>query len=119
MSTTSGVNSVTLVGHLTRDPELRYLPDGRAVCDMRLAVNGSGDSAVVFIDVTSFGKPAEACAQYLTRGREVAVTGRLAYHQWQAPDGSSRSKHSVIGRVHFGRRRPEKASSSPATSPAT
>jgi single-strand DNA-binding protein len=104
MSSTTPVNSVTLAGRLTRDPQLRYLPNGRPVCDMRLAVNGSGD-AVTFIDVATFGKPAEACAQYLSKGREVAVTGSLVYRQWQAPDGWQRSKHSVIGRVQFGPQR--------------
>lgn len=99
------VNSVTLVGRLARDPVTRSLSDGRTVCDLRLAVGGVGDTPPLFIDVTSFGKPAEACSRYLSKGREVAVEGRLAYREWTAQDGSKRSKHSVIGRVQFGARR--------------
>lgn len=100
MSTTD-INTISLSGRLVRDPQLRHVGDGRAVCDLRIAVNGSGDD-VTYVDVTSFGKPAEACAQYLTKGRQVSVTGRLAYREWTANDGVRRSKHSVIGRVHFG-----------------
>jgi single-strand DNA-binding protein len=55
-----------------------------------------------FIDVATFGGGAEACAAYLVRGRQVAVTGRLVYREWEAEDGSKRSKHQVIGRVAFG-----------------
>jgi single-strand DNA-binding protein len=102
MSTSApNVNSITLVGHLTRDPELRSLPDGRAVCDMRLAVNDR-DEQPLFIDVATFGASADACAKYLTKGRQIAVTGRLGYREWQAEDGSKRSKHEVTGRVAFG-----------------
>ena len=102
MSTTApNVNSITLVGHLTRDPVLRSLPDGRPVCDMRLAVNDR-DEQPLFIDVATFGASADACAKYLTKGRQLAVTGRLSYREWQAEDGSKRSKHEVTGRVAFG-----------------
>jgi single-strand DNA-binding protein len=104
MSTSApAVNSVTLVGHLTADPVLRELPDGRAVCDMRLAVNDQRDQPL-FIDVTTFGAAAAACEKYLAKGRQIAVTGRLIYREWQAPDGTRRSKHAVIGRVRFGAR---------------
>jgi single-strand DNA-binding protein len=98
------VNSVALVGNLTSDPELRSLPDGRSVCDMRLAVNDQPDQPPLFIDVATFGASAEACAKYLGKGRAIAVTGRLVYREWEAQDGSKRSKHSVIGRVRFGGR---------------
>jgi single-strand DNA-binding protein len=96
------VNTVTLVGQLTADPELRQLPDGGRVCDLRLAVNGQKDQPPLYIDVATFGKSADASAQYLSKGRQVAVTGRLVYAQWLAKDGGKRSKHSVIGRVSFG-----------------
>jgi single-strand DNA-binding protein len=98
------VNSVTLIGNLTSDPELRSLADGRNVCDMRLAVNDQSDQPPLFIDVVTFGASAEACAKYLGKGRPIAVTGRLVYRQWEAQDGTKRFKHSVVGRVRFGGR---------------
>jgi single-strand DNA-binding protein len=105
MSTSApAVNSITLVGHLTSDPVLRSLDDGRKVCDMRLAVNDQRDQPPLFIDVATFGPSAEACARYLAKGRQIAVTGRLIYREWEADDGSRRSKHAVIGRVRFGGR---------------
>jgi len=105
MSTSApNLNCVTLVGHLTADPELRSLPDGRSVCDMRLAVNDQRDQPPLYIDVASFGASADACAKYLAKGRAIAVTGRLIYREWEADDGTKRSKHQVIGRVRFGGR---------------
>jgi single-strand DNA-binding protein len=101
-SNAPNVNTVTLVGQLAADPELRSLPDGRSVCDLRLAINDQRDQPPMFIDVATFGGGAEACAAYLARGRQVAVTGRLVYREWEAEDGSKRSKHQVIGRVAFG-----------------
>lgn len=107
MSTSDlAVNSITLVGHLTSDPVLRELPDGRAVCDMRLAVNDQRDQPPLYIDVATFGAAAAACEKYLAKGRQIAVTGRLVYREWHAPDGTRRSKHAVIGRVRFGGGRP-------------
>ena len=105
MSTSApNVNQITLVGHLTTDPVLRSLPDGRSVCDMRLAVNDQRDQPPLYIDVASFGPSADACAKYLAKGRAIAVTGRLVYREWEAEDGTKRSKHQVIGRVRFGGR---------------
>jgi single-strand DNA-binding protein len=105
MSTSApAVNSVTLVGHLTSDPVLRSLDDGRKVCDVRLAVNDQRDQPPLFIDVATFGGSAEACARYLAKGRAIAVTGRLIYREWESDDGTRRSKHAVIGRVRFGGR---------------
>jgi single-strand DNA-binding protein len=95
------MNRLTLVGRLTRDPELRALPSGQSVCKMRLAVDGRREDDTVFIDVATFGAQAEACARYLTQGRQVSFDGRLAFHQWTAEDGSMRSKHSAIGHVGF------------------
>jgi Single-strand binding protein family len=78
MSTTPpNVNVVTLVGQLTTEPELRSLPDGRSVCDLRVAVNDQRDQPPLFIDVATFGGGAEACAAYLSRGsRSEASAGR-------------------------------------------
>ncbi|HTZ64331.1 MAG TPA: single-stranded DNA-binding protein [Solirubrobacteraceae bacterium] len=106
------VNSVTLVGHLTRDPVLRSLPDRPSVCELRLAVNDSNDrdnQSPLFIDVATFGKGAEACAKHLAKGRQIAVTGRLRYSMWQTEDGAKRSKHSVVGRVTFGQQNESEA----------
>ena len=105
MSTSApNVNQVVLLGQLTRDPDIRTLPDGQTVCDLRLAVNDRRDQAPMFIDVATFGKGAEACAGHLTKGRQVAVAGRLVLREWQAKDGGKRSKHQVIGHVSFGGR---------------
>lgn len=101
------MNHVSLIGRLTRDPELRKLGDSeRAVCELRIAVdNGRSrageDRDATFIDVSTFDRQAEACAEHLSKGRQVAVDGRLVYREWQAEDGSKRSKHQVIGRVEF------------------
>ena len=98
------VNVVTLVGNLTADPVTKQLDDDRKVCNLRVAVNDQKNQPPMFIDVATFGAQADACAKYLTKGRAIAVTGRLVYQAWQAKDGSKRSKHQVIGRVHFGGR---------------
>ena len=101
------MNTVNLIGRLTRDPELRTMGDSdRSVCELRLAVDqgvdGSGDKRdPLYIDVSTFDRQASACAEHLSKGRQVAVEGRLVYREWQAEDGSKRSKHQVIGRVEF------------------
>jgi single-strand DNA-binding protein len=95
------MNSVNLIGRLTRDPELRSVEGQKPVCRMRLAVNGTREDDVTYVDVVTFDKQAEACAKHLTKGREVAVSGRLSYSEWVAEDGSKRSRHEVIGRVRF------------------
>jgi single-strand DNA-binding protein len=94
------INSVTLVGRLTAEPKLRELPDGKPVCDLRLAVNDDSEQPM-FIDVATFGRGAEACAKYLAKGRQVGVVGRLSYREWEK-GGVKRSKHEVVGRVVFG-----------------
>jgi single-strand DNA-binding protein len=98
------VNAVTLVGNLTADPVLRTIDDHRKVCEMRLAVNDHNDQPPLFIDIATFGSRAEACAKYLAKGRAIAVTGRLIYREWEADDGTRRSKHAVVGHVQFGGR---------------
>lgn len=95
------MNRYTAVANLTRDPELRNLPDGRPVCDLRVAVNNGRDQAPTYIDVATFDKAAEACAEFLSKGRQVSIDGRLVLDEWEAKDGSKRSKHKVIGRVGF------------------
>ena len=94
----SNVNVVVITGNLTRDPELRSTGSGMAVCDMRVAVNSrrkdgaSGDwvDKPNYFDVTVFGAQGENCSTYLSKGRPVAVEGRLDWREWEAKDGSGK-----------------------------
>ena len=96
------MNAYQATGRLVRDPDLRSLPDGGSVCKIRLAVDGMGRrNTTGYIDVTSFGKPAEAAAKVLGKGWLVAISGRLEYAEWEAADGAKRSGHQVIGHVEF------------------
>lgn len=95
------MNCVSLIGRLTRDPELRTTHSGQAVCNMRVAVDAFGADKTLYVDVVSFGDSARACGEHLTRGRLVGVAGRLVYEEWQVRDGSKRSRHKVVGRVDF------------------
>ncbi|MFQ5507719.1 MAG: single-stranded DNA-binding protein [Leptospirillia bacterium] len=105
-------NKTILIGNLTRDPELRYTPSGTAVTTLSLAVNHryrqgeENREDVCFIDVVVFGKQAESCSQYLTKGGGVIVDGRLSQRRWEADDGTKRSKHEVVAQnVRFMPRR--------------
>jgi single-strand DNA-binding protein len=96
------MNRVTLIGNLTRDPELRSMGQSdRKVCDLRVAVSNGPERDPTYVDVSTFDGSAQACAKHLSKGRQVAVDGRLVYREWNAEDGSKRSKHSVIGRIQF------------------
>jgi single-strand DNA-binding protein len=95
-------NKVILVGNLTRDPELRYLPSGSAVCNTGIATNrrfktqsGEQKEEVCFIDITLFGRTAEIANQYLNKGKKVLIEGRLKLEQWTDQSGAKRSKHTV------------------------
>jgi len=95
-------NRVILVGNLTRDVEIRYTPSGSAIGKVGIATNrrfkaanGEQKEEVMFIDLTLFGRTAEIANQYLGKGRQVLVEGRLVLEQWTAQDGTKRSKHSV------------------------
>ncbi len=81
---------------------LRKLPDGRSVCDLRLAVNDRRDQPALFVDVATFGPQADACGEHLAKGRQVAVTGGLILHFWTTKAGAKRSRHRVVGNVQFG-----------------
>lgn len=104
----NGLNSVTLGGNLTRDPELRYTQGGTAVLSMSVAVNesrkdGNGEWTDYpnYIDMTLFGKRAESVSDYLSKGTYVAVTGRLHQSRWEK-DGQKRSKvEVVVDNLHF------------------
>ena len=97
-------NQVTLLGHLTRDPELRYTPQGVAVCDFALAVNrkftkkdGEKVEEVAFVDVTCWNRLAEISAEFLKKGRPVLESGRLAQDRWEEEGtGKKRSKLRVV-----------------------
>jgi single-strand DNA-binding protein len=95
-------NRVILVGNLTRDPELRYIPSGTAVSDIGLAVNDRvkrGDQWVdepVFVDITLWGRTAEIANEYLSKGSPVLIEGRLKLDRWEK-EGQKHSKLKVIG----------------------
>jgi single-strand DNA-binding protein len=96
-------NRVVLVGNLTRDPELRYIPSGTAVTDVGLAVNdrrkganGEWIEETTFVDVTLWGRTAEIASEYLNKGSSVLVEGRLKLDTWEK-DGKKNSKLRVVG----------------------
>lgn len=96
-------NKVILIGNLTRDPQLSYLPSQTAVVEFGLATNrtwtgqdGQKKDDTCFIDVRAYGKPAETINHYMAKGRQIMIEGRLQFQQWQAQDGSKRSKHIVV-----------------------
>ncbi len=100
----SSYNRVTLVGNLTRDPELKRTKSGAAVLELGLALNrnwtneqGQKQEEVTYVDVTVWGKTAENAAQYLSKGRSVLVEGRLQLDTWvDSQSGQNRSKLRVV-----------------------
>ena len=97
-------NKVILAGNLTRDPELRYTPTGKAIAKFGMAINrnwttdtGEKKEEVTFVDIDSFGRQAEVISQYLKKGRPVLVEGRLKLDQWD--DKQTGQKHSRLGVV--------------------
>jgi single-strand DNA-binding protein len=98
------INSVVIVGNLTRDPELRATPSGTSVCSLRIAVNdrvkdpntGEWGEKPNYFDVDVFGGQGERCAQWLSRGRQVAISGRLRWREWEAQDGQKRQAVSIV-----------------------
>lgn len=98
----ASLNSVVLIGNLTREPELKFIPSGSAVCTMNLAINrqyvsnGEKKEEVLFVKVNAWGKVAENCGKYLIKGSQVAVEGRLQMHQWEDKDGQKRSRIDVL-----------------------
>ena len=101
----NGYNRVIITGNLVRDPELRYTPQGTAICDMSIAINsGKKDKdETVFVDVAVWEKQAEACNQYLVKGRPVLIEGRLRQEKWTDKEsGQKRSRLSIVAdRVQF------------------
>ena len=97
-----GFNKIILIGNLTRNPELRYTPSGTPVANFGLAVNRRFRQAddqkeeVCYVDIVVFGKQAEHCGQYLSKGDGAIVDGRLQQRRWETEDGQRRSKHEVV-----------------------
>jgi single-strand DNA-binding protein len=106
----AGYNRIVMVGNLTRDPDYKQLASGQAVCRLGIAANRqfrnrqSGDMVqeVCYIDIDVWGAQADSCNQYLAKGRQILVEGRIKLDTWQDQDGNNRSKHSIVAdRVVF------------------
>ncbi len=105
----ANLNKVLLIGNLTRDPELRYIPSGTAVANFSLATNrvyvtssGEKKQETCFVRVVVWGKVAETCGEYLSKGSPVFVEGRLQYRSWDTPSGEKRNTLEVRAeRVQF------------------
>jgi len=101
----ANLNKVMLIGNLTRDPELRYTPSGKAVADISLAINrvwnneqGQKQEDTIYVDVTLWGRQAELAQQYLSKGRSAYIEGRLQMDTWDDKEtGKKRSKLKVVG----------------------
>jgi single-strand DNA-binding protein len=98
----TNINRVIITGNLTRDPELRSTSGGTSVCGLRIAVNSrrkEGDQWVDkpnYFDVTVWGAQGENCAQYLAKGRPVAIDGRLNWREWEDKEGNKRQTIDII-----------------------
>lgn len=105
----ASLNKVLLMGNLTRDPEVRYTPKGTAVGDLAIAINdsyktqdGTIKETVTYVDIEVWGRQAETCKQYLTKGRPVFVEGQLRLDQWETPQGEKKRLLRVrADRVQF------------------
>lgn len=100
----SNINRVTVTGNLTRDPELRVTPSGTSVCSLRIAVNarrkdgqtGEWVDKPNYFDVTVWGTQGENCSNYLSKGRPVAIDGRLDWREWETQEGNKRQSVDII-----------------------
>ena len=99
----TNINVVVVTGNLTRDPELRSTQGGTSVCSLRIAVNSrrrnqSGEWVYKpnYFDVTVWGAQGENCANYLSKGRPVAIEGRLDWREWESKDGGKRQSVEII-----------------------
>lgn len=98
----ASLNKILLIGNLTRDPQMSYLPSQTAVVDFGLAVNrkytgkdGEKKEEVCFVDCRAFGKPAETLNRFVKKGNPIFIEGRLTFDSWTGQDGVKRSKHRV------------------------
>jgi single-strand DNA-binding protein len=99
----SNINRVIITGNLTRDPELRALPSGTQVCGLRIACNGrrrtpegQWEEVANYFDVSVFGPQGENCSKYLSKGRGVAIDGRLRWREWTDKEGQKRQSVDII-----------------------
>ena len=100
----TNINRVVLTGNLTRDPELRSTQSGMSVCSLRIASNtrrknqatGEWEDKPNFFDVTVWGAQGENCARFLSKGRPVALDGRLEWREWETPEGNKRQAVDVV-----------------------
>ncbi len=106
MASFGDLNCFIGVGRLTRDPELRYTPSGRAVCKFGLAINrsyknqeGNNVEDTLFINVSVWGKQAEYCSQFLKKGRRIALNGELRSNNWQDREGNKRVTFEISART--------------------
>jgi len=111
------INRIVLVGRLTADPELRYTPNGVPVVNFRIAVdrsftNATGERETDFINIVAWRQRAEFAANYLGKGRLVAIDGRLQIRQWTTQDGQKRSTAEVVADEVRGLDRPKEGGSS-------
>ena len=105
MASFGDLNVFTGIGRLTRDPELRYTPSGKAVCKFGLAINrsfksqdGNNVEDTLFINVSAWGRQAEHCSQFLKKGRRVAINGELRSNNWQDREGNKRVSYEINAR---------------------
>jgi single-strand DNA-binding protein len=100
----TNINRVVMTGNLTRDPELRSLPSGMSVCSLRIACNtrrknnstGDWEDKPNYFDVTVWGAQGENCARFLSKGRPIALDGRLEWREWETQDGQKRQAVDII-----------------------
>jgi single-strand DNA-binding protein len=99
----TNINRVVITGNLTRDPELRSTPSGTSVCSLRVACNtrrkgagGEWEDKPNYFSVTVWGAQGENCARFLTKGRPVAIDGRLEWREWEAQDGNKREAIEIV-----------------------
>lgn len=100
----TNINRVVITGNLTADPELRSLPSGSSVCSLRIACNtrrknnstGEWEDKPNYFNVTVWGAQGENCARFLSKGRPVAIDGRLEWREWETQDGAKRQAVDII-----------------------
>ena len=96
----SSVNKIILIGNLGKDPEIRYTPQGTALCKFTLATSQKkkdGEDSTQWHKVTMFGKKAEVCGEHLKKGQKVYIEGRIEYGQYQDKEGNTRYTTDIIG----------------------
>ncbi len=109
------INQVVIVGRLTKDPELTYTQSGAAVCRFSIAVNRSSGSSranqedtTSFFNIVAWNKTAEICKEYLSKGRQVGIAGRIQQRRWSSEDGGRRNTVEIVANTvqFFGQGRP-------------